>query len=183
MNDKTKNSGGFPSLEQAIATTKEFEAKLEEARQNEYKIRVDESKSNLIKTLDTVIEYCIPVNSKDYGKEFVRDAKSRVNKVIKALWGEDYKATKTASKTTTTLKIPVVMEDIVTALKARERTSKASSVGKKELESIMANYYNEDENTDIEYSLDCKFDHNKWAKADKRKLKSHGEKIKKVFWA
>jgi hypothetical protein len=172
-----------PTLEQAIAARKKLEAQIEEAAKVEHEIRVTESKANLIATLDTVIEYCVPVNSKEYGKDFVRDAKSRVSKIVKALWGDDYKATKTATKATNTPKIPVVMEDIVTALKARERTSKASSVGKKELESIMANYYNEDENTDEEYSFDCKFDHNKWAKADKSKLKSHGEKIKKVFWA
>ena len=135
MSDKT----GSPSLEQAIAATKDLEAKLEAARQDELKIRVEESKANLIKTLDTVIEYCKPVNTKDYGKEFVRDAKSRVSKVIKALWGDDYKATKSATKATPTQKVPVVIEDIIKALKDRGRTSKDNSVGKKELESIMVN--------------------------------------------
>ena len=170
------------TLEQAIAATKEAKAKAEAAEKLEQKIRIEESKRNLLDTLDMVVEYSVTVNAKDYGKEFVRDAKSKVSKIINNLWGEGYKAIKSKTSKGKVNKVPVVMEDIVQALKERERNSKENSVGKKEIEGCMVNFYKERDGDKCILEYGDKFDHNKWAKADKSMLKSSGEKINKVFW-
>ncbi len=170
------------TLEEAIAATKEAKAKAEAAEKLEQQIRVEESKRNLLDTLDMVVEYSVAVNAKDYGKEFVRDAKSKVSKIINNLWGEGYKAIKSNTSKDKVNKVPVVMEDIVEALKERKRNSKENSVGKKELEGCMVSFYKERDGDKCILEYGDKFDHNKWAKADKSMLNSSGEKINKVFW-
>ena len=46
----------------------------------------------------------------------------------------------------------------------------------------MVSFYKERDGDKCILEYGDKFDHNKWAKADKSMLNSSGEKINKVFW-